>query len=191
VRTFFLFSSPKRRRNPPLLDEGNVSRSRAASASLSPTSSKDDVIMASRYVTNRPKQQARDQKLVDGLTKHSDLFEWLVIDGRKYSNSELIAELQESLRVSKAAVAATVAGRAAVKADADRRLTSEPFTGNVQRALHAALAGSVDMLADFGLKPRKVAVISPEDKQRATQRALATRAARHTMGPKQKQAIKG
>jgi hypothetical protein len=146
---------------------------------------------AKKYVTNRPKQQARDQKIIDGLKKHSDLFGSLIIGGRKYTNAELIAEVEDSLRVSKAAEDGMAAGRAAVQADADRRVTFEPFAANVQRALHVALAGSIDLLADFGLKPRKVASISPEDKQRATEKALATRRARHTMGPRQKQAIKG
>jgi hypothetical protein len=46
-------------------------------------------------------------------------------------------------------------------------------------------------LADFGFKPRKQTVPVVETKAAAAVKSLATRAARHTMGPKQKKAITG
>jgi hypothetical protein len=53
-------------------------------------------------------------------------------------------------------------------------------------------AGSIDSLAVFGLKPRKVrAAPKPEDQVAAALKAKATRKARMTMGPKQKAKIKG
>ena len=52
-------------------------------------------------------------------------------------------------------------------------------------------AGLFDTLADFGLSPRKVAVVSPEARVAAVAKTKATRAARHTMGAKQKKAIQG
>jgi hypothetical protein len=55
-----------------------------------------------------------------------------------------------------------------------------------------AFAGSIDTLADFALKARKPRTpLTPEQKAAAVAKAEATRAARHTMGPKQKAAIKG
>jgi hypothetical protein len=44
----------------------------------------------------------------------------------------------------------------------------------------------VDALATFGLTPRKPRVVSPEARVAAAAKAKATRAARHTMGKKQK-----
>jgi hypothetical protein len=49
-----------------------------------------------------------------------------------------------------------------------------------------ALAGSIDGLADFGLTPRKVRVLTPEKKAIAAAKAKATRAARGTKGSVQK-----
>ena len=54
-----------------------------------------------------------------------------------------------------------------------------------------AFAGQVDTLADFGLTARAKHVATPEEKLASTDKAKATRAARHTMGSKQKAAIKG
>jgi hypothetical protein len=47
------------------------------------------------------------------------------------------------------------------------------------------------MLAKFGLTPRQRPVTTPEVKVAAAVKAAATRAARHTMGPKEKAKIKG
>jgi hypothetical protein len=52
-------------------------------------------------------------------------------------------------------------------------------------------AGQVDALSDFGLTGRKTPVVSPETRVAAANKAKATREARHTMGKKQKAAIKG
>ena len=54
-----------------------------------------------------------------------------------------------------------------------------------------AFAGQMDTLADFGLTARAKHVATPEEKIASAAKAKATRAARHTMGSKQKAAIKG
>jgi hypothetical protein len=52
--------------------------------------------------------------------------------------------------------------------------------------------GSIDTLADFGLKPRKTRTPrTPEQKAASVAKSLATRAARHTMGSKQKAKVTG
>ncbi|HEY4012967.1 MAG TPA: hypothetical protein VGM06_06500 [Polyangiaceae bacterium] len=61
----------------------------------------------------------------------------------------------------------------------------------LKQALLVAFAGQVDVLADFGLTGRAVRVLTPEERVTMTAKAKATRAARHTMGKKQKAAIKG
>ena len=49
-----------------------------------------------------------------------------------------------------------------------------------------------DVLADFGLKPNKARTpLTISQKAAASAKRAATRAARHTMGPKQKKDIKG
>jgi hypothetical protein len=61
----------------------------------------------------------------------------------------------------------------------------------VKQSLLVAFAGRIDTLADFGLVPRKVTPLTPEQMVERTEKLKATRAARHTMGSKQKAAIKG
>jgi hypothetical protein len=58
--------------------------------------------------------------------------------------------------------------------------------------LKVMFAGSIDTLADFGLKAPKVRVpLTPDEKAAAVAKGKATRAARHTMGAKQKKKVSG
>jgi len=141
---------------------------------------------------NRSQQQVADQKLIDGLTKHAATIPFVVIGGTSLSPAALIAAMQARL----AAAAATVTTRAtwlsAVKADADERAKTKTLVSGIRQAMQVAFGGSIDALADFGLKPRKQpAARTPEEKAAAVAKAQATRAARHTMGPQQKKGVKG
>jgi hypothetical protein len=55
----------------------------------------------------------------------------------------------------------------------------------------ATFGSSPDVLADFGLAPKARAQVTVEAKAVAAAKRKATRAARHTMGPKQKKGITG
>jgi hypothetical protein len=140
---------------------------------------------------NRTTQQVGDQKLIDGLNKHSQTIPSLVIGGTSLTTAAIIGILQARLATANAAQSTRATWQTAVKADKDERAKTKSFTSGLRQALHVAFDGSIDALADFGLVPRKPHVISPEKKAAATAKALATRAARHTMGKKQKAAIKG
>ena len=61
----------------------------------------------------------------------------------------------------------------------------------MKQGLLVAFGGQLDTLADFGLTARAKHVTTPEEKLAATDKAKATREARHTMGSKQRAAIKG
>ena len=56
----------------------------------------------------------------------------------------------------------------------------------------AAFGKSPDVLADFGLQPKKTSTpLTIDQKAAAAAKRAATRAARHTMGTKQKKNVKG
>lgn len=56
----------------------------------------------------------------------------------------------------------------------------------------ASFSKSPDVLADFGLNPKNVRTpLTVEEKTVAAAKRKATRAARHTMGTKQKKGVKG
>jgi hypothetical protein len=140
---------------------------------------------------NRLKQQVADQKIVDGFTKHAQTITSLVIGGTSYTTTAIIGVLQARLATSTAAQSTRATWQNAVKADLDERAKTKTFMSGLRKALHVAFDGSIDTLADFGLTPPKKRVVTPEQKAAAALKAKATRAARHTMGSKQKAAIKG
>jgi hypothetical protein len=55
----------------------------------------------------------------------------------------------------------------------------------------AAFGTQPDVLADFGLHPKARAQLTVEKKTAAAVKRKATRAARHTMGSKQRKRVKG
>ena len=77
--------------------------------------------------------------------------------------------------------------------EADRALEdkTKAFVASLGANLLASFAGNLDTLAKFGLTPRQKPFATPDAKVAAAAKAKATRAARHTMGPKQKATVKG
>jgi hypothetical protein len=136
-------------------------------------------------------KQAADQKMADGFTKHAQTIPSLIIAGTSYKAADIFAVLQARLSTATAAQSTRSLWRNAVKADTDERAKTKPFIDGVRQALQVALAGSIDGLADFGLTPRKVRVVTPEKKAIAAAKAKATREARGTKGSVQKKAVKG
>jgi hypothetical protein len=142
-------------------------------------------------VLNRTQQQTGDQKLIDGLKKHEATVPSLVIGGSSLKTADIIGILQTRINAASAAVSTRATWQTGVKADRDERAKTKTFVSGLRQALQVAFAGSIDALTDFGLKPRKTRVSTPEQKAAAAAKAKATRAARHTMGTKQKAKVKG
>jgi len=142
-------------------------------------------------VNTRSKQQASLQKMIDGVKKHEQTLPVLTVGGTSYKPADILAVLQARLDAANAALSTRATWQSAVKADHDERAKTKGFVSGLRQALLVAYAGSIDTLADFGLVGRKPRVISPEKKLAAAEKAKATRAARHTMGKKQKAKIKG
>jgi hypothetical protein len=140
---------------------------------------------------NRVDETLADQKLIDGLTKHASTITSLVIGGVAMATKDIIGTLQTRISTSNAALTTRATWQAAVAADKAERQKTKTIVSGVQQALMVAFAGQIDALADFGLTPRKVPVITPAEKTERTAKALATRAARHTLGKVQKSKITG
>lgn len=140
---------------------------------------------------NRTQQQTADQNLVDGLKKHEQTLSSLVIGGTSLKTADILSILQARITARGGAVSSKATWQTDVKADHDERAKTKTFVSGLRQALQVAFAGSIDALADFGLKARKVRVTTPEQKAAAAAKAKATRAARHTMGSKQKAKVKG
>ena len=140
---------------------------------------------------NRGNETAADQKLIDGLTKHAVTIPALVIGGVTMTTKDIIDALQARLTTSRAAETTRATWQAAVAADVAERAKTKTFASGLRQALLVAFAGQIDALADFGLTPRKPPTMTPAQRLAATEKAKATRAARHTMGKVQKSLITG
>ena len=141
---------------------------------------------------NRAQHQDADQKLIDGLNKHAQTVPSLMIGGTSYKTADVIGILQARIAAAKTPVLSRASWQTDVQADRDERAKTKAFVSGLRQALQVAFAGAIDTLADFGLKPRKTRTPrTPEEKAAATAKARATRAARHTMGSKQKAKVKG
>jgi hypothetical protein len=140
---------------------------------------------------NRSQDQLADQSLFDGISKSPQTFPLVMMGGKPVTPAEVTAALQARLDSNRRALSTRAAWQAAVKADLDEREKSRALVTAVRSALQAAFAESPEMLAGYGLKPRKEAVVSPETRVAAAVKARATRAARHTMGSNQKKQVKG
>jgi hypothetical protein len=142
--------------------------------------------------TGKNKAASRAEQLAAGIQKHFGTGGSLVVAGTPLTPAEVLASMQTlaDLRAAvsdaKAALQAKVAAEEAQAPALRRRMTA--FVAYVR----ATLGNAPDVLADFGLKPTKTPEpLTVAQRTEAVARAKATRAARHTMGPQQKKAVKG
>jgi hypothetical protein len=140
---------------------------------------------------NRIDQTTAEQTLIDGFNKHGASIASMAIGGTTTTPKDIVATLQSRIDSAHAVLSTRATWQAAVRTDRTVRATTKTFVSGVKQGLLLAFAGKLDVLADFGLTGRASPVISPEQKLAAAAKAKATRAARHTMGTKQKAAIKG
>jgi hypothetical protein len=139
---------------------------------------------------NRSDQMARDQKMIDGLTKHAGVITTLYVNGQPFTAAQAITTLQGRVSTGNAVAPAKAAYKQAVQADQDERAQTKAFVSGLRQALLLMFAGQPQVLADLGVEPRKApASRTPAQKQAAVKRALTTRELRHTMGPKKKAEI--
>jgi hypothetical protein len=141
--------------------------------------------------SNRIDQNAADQSLIDGFNKNATAITNMVVGGVPHTTKDIVATLQSRIDSSKAVLSTRATWQTAVKADKTLRDTTKTFVSAVKQSLIVSFAGHLDTLADFGLTERAKVVRTPEEKLAAATKAKATRAARHTMGSKQKAEIKG
>ena len=129
--------------------------------------------------------------LIAGTQKHPPTGP-LTIDGQEYTAATLVQELQSLDDALSAADSANAAWKDALQNLAKVNAKAGPFVSAYRTWIRATYGSAPATLADYGMTPRKVRT-PPTAKQtaQAVAKREATRAARHTMGSKQKAAIKG
>jgi hypothetical protein len=140
---------------------------------------------------NRIDQTTAEQTLIDGFNKHAAAIPSMVINGVVQATKDIVATLQSRVDSAKTVLSTRATWQAAIRTDQELRDTTKTYVSGVKQGLLVAFAAQLDTLADFGLTARAKHVATPEEKIAAAAKAKATRAARHTLGSKQKAAIKG
>ena len=131
-------------------------------------------------------------QLIAGTQKHLASGGQLPLSSGATTAAQLTTQLQAIVQLRSdvdAAKAQTAARLAAWHAQMPAlRIVMDALVAYVK----AVYASAPDVLADFGLKPKKVrAPLTVEQKAAAAAKRKATRAARHTMGKVQKQDVLG
>jgi hypothetical protein len=143
---------------------------------------------------NRTTRQNRVRLVLAGMEKHLASTPSIVIEGVPHSVADMRAMLQKDIAVTDAADKARADWRTSVQAERDSHTTSNPVLSGIKKYVQMQFGSTQSAsttLADFGYAPRKPRVVTPKTQVAATAKALATRAARHTTGPKAKLAITG
>ena len=134
----------------------------------------------------------RAEKLSAGAQKHFASATSLAVAGASLTPAQVQANLQSLVTLLTdvdTAKASTKAKLAAVKSQAPALRT---FVGAFESFVRATFGNLPDVLADFGLTPKKArAPLTVEQKAAAAAKRKATRAARGTKGSQQKKAVKG
>jgi hypothetical protein len=140
---------------------------------------------------NKTAALARVQAFVAGITKHFPNGSF-TLGNTTYTAAALIQEFQALEQAIVALNAAQGNARDAMAALRKKEVDVAPLTRAFKHFLLASFSNSTPTLADFGLQPPKTAKpLASEQRTTATVKMRATRAARGTMGKKQKLAIKG
>jgi hypothetical protein len=115
----------------------------------------------------------------------------VAFDGRMLTPDQIVSKLQALVDLRTDVDAAQAMVKAKLAAEAAQAPALRAFTRQVRAYLKATLATSPDALAEFGITSKSRAALTLEGKAAAVAKSAATRAARHTMGPRQKAGVKG
>jgi len=143
---------------------------------------------------NKGARQNRLRKVLSGMGKHFQNVPSMTIAQVVYKVADLEALFQKDIAASDSADQARAAWVASVQTEHASHQEVDPLLRAVKNYVLLTWGDSKDSsgtLEDFGYAPRKVPTVTPEAKAAATAKAKATRAARGTMGPKQKAKVKG
>jgi hypothetical protein len=131
---------------------------------------------------------ARDTQMIRGLRKHL-AGEVLVLRGERMSTTQIVRELERHLHTMHESERTRVVWRAAVALEATLEKRVKALMPKLDLSIRM-MFGERAILRDFGLKLRTRRRPSAETMRLAVEKRRATRAARGTMGKRQKAKIK-
>jgi hypothetical protein len=142
--------------------------------------------------TGKGTGSALAQQLLAGTGKHFSAVGSLTFGNDTFTPPEVETFLQTLVDLRTAVQASKAATMAKVAAEEAQIATLGPRMRAYVAYVKATFGNAPDVLADFGLKPRRASTpLTIEQRATAAERRAATRAARHTMATKQKKSVKG
>ena len=127
------------------------------------------------------------KQLVAGATKRFSTASSLTFGNGTFTPAQVEAFLKTLIDLRSAVDDAKAATKAKINAEAAQAPSLRSQMAAFVAFVKATFGSSPDALADFGLKPKKTrAPLTIEQKAAAAAKRAATRAARHTMGSRQK-----
>jgi len=140
--------------------------------------------------TNKKNRKNEEQQLKAGTVIH--LKTGLHILGEQLTQRQLVVTLDKRDAATSDVEAKRAAYLQAVAAERSVMEETDPVVSAMRAAVHVMYRGKREVLADFGLAPRRDASTRTlDEKKEARDKALATREARHTMSKKQRGKIHG
>jgi hypothetical protein len=140
---------------------------------------------------NRTKTQARDAQVIAGIGKYLQTVSSLPLLGSTYTPADLVKLVQSRIDSANGANASKATWHSKVVEDKTLNTKLTPVIRALRQHVINVFGEASPVLADFGFTAPKRATRTPEEKAAAAAKAKATRAARHTMGKKQKKDVKG
>ena len=140
---------------------------------------------------NKSQVVAAARQFIAGTTKHLAGVAQVTLLGGSLTPDQITSKLQTLIDLRSDVDAAKATATAKIATETAQAPALLALMGALGSYVKATFGSSPDVLADFGLAPKARAQVTVETKAVAAAKRKATRAARHTMGPKQKKAITG
>jgi hypothetical protein len=130
-------------------------------------------------------------QLIAGTNKHLANTTQVMVAGSSFTPAQVTAKLQSLVTLRSDVDASRASTKARIAAEKTDMPALRTFMDAFVTFVKAAFGSQPDVLADFGLHPKARAQLTVEQKTAAAEKRKATRAARHTMGSKQRKTVKG
>jgi DNA gyrase/topoisomerase IV subunit B len=131
------------------------------------------------------------EKLIAGTNKHLANTTQVMLAGGSFTPAQVTERLQELVNLRNDVDAAKASTKARLATEKANMPALRTHMDALVTFVKAAFGNAPDVLADFGLHPKARTPLTVEAKTAAAAKRKATRAARHTTGPKKKLSVTG
>ena len=131
------------------------------------------------------------KQLIAGTEKHLTSGTSVPLMGSSFTPAQITSELQSLVTLRADVDASKASTTAKIANEATQMPALRAFMSAFESFVKGAFGSSPDVLADFGITRKSRVPLTLEVKTAAAAKRASTRAARHTMGPKQKLAVVG